>query len=255
MSAHLKRAASTQWAITRLRESPLLEDARVLLLTLGYAERIGCVAVLSGEGEELLKRVGRRSLGLALRDHLAPFWDRILLPRAWRYVAQLPEDRQGKVSHAGLSALFAQGGPPPVTKPEILGESWEDDRCSLELRVPEELVYLEGHFPGVPVVAGVVQMEWVVDALTRLLGETPRIRQMDGLKFASLLQPGDVFSLQVEIHRAADAKALAGEGISARFEIAQEERVFSRGTFQLSNDAARSRESAQRPQTEGGADG
>ncbi len=220
----------------RLRENPLLEDARLLLLTLGQTERIGCVAVLSSEGAQRLEREGRRLLGQSLRDYLAPFWDRILLPRAWRYVARLPEDRQGKVNQAALRALFAEDGAAGVTKPEVLAESWQEDRCSLELRVPEGLLYLEGHFSGLPVVAGVVQMEWVVDALARLLGEAPRIQQMDGLKFASLLQPGDTFTLQVEVSRAADPQALAGKGTSARFQMTQGERVFSCGTFRLSGD-------------------
>ena len=52
---------------------------------------------------------GRRALGATLAEHLAGYWDRVLLPRAWRYVAELPRDPQGKIA-AGGAARAARGG-------------------------------------------------------------------------------------------------------------------------------------------------
>lgn len=88
-----------------LVETGLVEQARLLPLQ-GYRTILGAVCILSGSGQEFLAKQGRRAISEALRDHLATIFDRVTLPRKWRYVADFPYNAQGKITQADLAALF-----------------------------------------------------------------------------------------------------------------------------------------------------
>lgn len=90
----------------RLLEHGWIDAVALLPLERGGEQRVAAVAVLSSEGRAALAGRGRREVRLALADALAEEWERILLPRAWRFVDALPEDAQGKVTVDGLRSLF-----------------------------------------------------------------------------------------------------------------------------------------------------
>jgi acyl-coenzyme A synthetase/AMP-(fatty) acid ligase len=90
----------------RLREHPLVEAAALLPLEQGGGTRVAAAVVLSDAGRSALAARGRRALGIELRDALGREWDRVLLPRAFRFVAALPEDAQGKITLSLLRELF-----------------------------------------------------------------------------------------------------------------------------------------------------
>jgi acyl-coenzyme A synthetase/AMP-(fatty) acid ligase len=141
----------------RLHQHPAVAEAALVPLETGAGSRLAAVVVPTPAGREILESGGRRALGQVLGQHLAQDFDRVLLPRAWRVVEALPLDAQGKLSARALrSGLEEADGRP--TQPEILGSRHEPGLSILDLRVPEDLVFLEGHFPGRPVVAGVVQL-------------------------------------------------------------------------------------------------
>ena len=93
-----------------------------------------------------------------------------------------------------------------------------------ELRVPADLAFFEGHFPGQPVVAGVVQLHWVMLAAADLLGATPQLLALEGLRFRDVLLPSQPFRLSLELSPARDR---------LRFELSDGERVFAKGRAQL----------------------
>jgi hypothetical protein len=205
----------------RLRLHPAVEEAALVALETGAETRVGAVVVPAAEGRELLTQGGRRALAKALSEHLAADFDRVLLPRAWRTVAALPRDAQGKTPLAALAALFAGGGGPRSPEPLVLRRDGRD--LEARLRIPEDLAFLEGHYPSRPVVAGVVQVHFVMQALETLLGAPPRLASLEALKFREMLLPGQQVALR--IHVADDA---------ARFDFVladpeRPERVFASG--------------------------
>lgn len=71
--------------------------------------RLGAVVVPTREGAAALERLGVRAMGEALRRHLAPAFDATLLPKRFRFVAELPVSERGKVLPQALAKLFARG--------------------------------------------------------------------------------------------------------------------------------------------------
>jgi len=214
----------------RLREHPFVEDASLLLLDHGVSPRVAAVVIASPAGAEALASEGRRTVTRALALHLTPWWDRVLLPRSWRFPAELPHDERGKVPQAALRPLFERGGARP-REPWHLDEQRSRDKLVRQLAVPANLAQLEGHYEGFPVVPGVVQLGWALDAAAALLGRAPVPECIEALKFPALLRPGDRVRLEL---------CIDSERTRARFrltELADASRVFASGRCQLEHSA------------------
>jgi len=203
-----------------LERHPRVREAALLVLERGGQARIHAVVSLDGEGSTRLLEGGRRSLSAELGDHLAQRWDRVLLPRLWRYVDELPRDAQGKLPHARLEALFD----PERRDPRLTSESKSAHRIERRLEIPPDLSFFQGHFDGFPVVAGVVQLRWVMDAATELLGQQPRVAGLEALKFPEPLLPGQKLSLEAEV---------ASRSGPIRFRLFDGERTFATGRVRL----------------------
>jgi 3-hydroxymyristoyl/3-hydroxydecanoyl-(acyl carrier protein) dehydratase len=64
--------------------------------------------------------------------------------------------------------------------------------------IPAEHPSLAGHFPGNPVVPGVLLLERVLEAAETLCGWPPGARRLPQVKFLRPLLPGQVAELELE---------------------------------------------------------
>ncbi len=49
-----------------------------------------------------------------------------------------------------------------ATDPQLLASQREGDSLRIRARVPRDLLYFDGHFPGHPLLPGFVQLDWVM---------------------------------------------------------------------------------------------
>lgn len=80
--------------------------------------------------------------------------------------------------------------------PEILKTTSTERSVTLALAVPPEVCI--GHFPGHPVVAGVIQLDWALRLAGRYFGEVPPTAQDFQIKFRRIIQPQDLLALQLD---------------------------------------------------------
>ena len=204
---------------SRLCAHSLVNSAAALTLERNSTPRIAAVIVLTGVGEALLREQGKASLIAALQAHLRDFFRATALPRAWRFVERLPEDAQGKTSVQSLAALFAEDS--LIRSAKLVERRVANDReFELELEVPKDLCFLRGHFENMPVVPGVVQLQWAIEWAAQWLGAQPRVRSVEALKFKQILAAGTRFRLRLE--RTNDVQKL-------RFKLWNERGEFSSG--------------------------
>jgi hypothetical protein len=122
-------------------------------------------------------------------------------------------------------------GPEPAWRPrldpELVAEQWTARSGTLDLRIPRDLDCWPGHFPGRPVVPGFLQLDWVMRFASRWLSPAARVRSIEGLKFKSVLGPGERCTLTLE---------RSGDGAGLRFRLAAGERIVSLGRFELAGE-------------------
>ncbi len=88
-----------------LEHHPWVREAAATALPV--PARLGAVVVLSPEGAEALRLNGEKNIAAALKDHLLSRFDRVLVPKRWRFPQALPRSERGKVSAVALVDLFA----------------------------------------------------------------------------------------------------------------------------------------------------
>jgi 3-hydroxymyristoyl/3-hydroxydecanoyl-(acyl carrier protein) dehydratase len=66
-----------------------------------------------------------------------------------------------------------------------------------ELRVPPTLAHFDGHFPGLPILPGVVQIDWAARLAGREMPTVREIRSIEHLKFKAPVPPGAVLALRL----------------------------------------------------------
>ncbi|MGH8618539.1 MAG: AMP-binding protein [Burkholderiales bacterium] len=92
-----------------LEDHPWVREAAATALPVPV--RLGAAIVLSTAGAEALRLNDEKTIAAALKDHLLSRFDRVLLPKRWRFPETLPRSDRGKVVAAELVALF--GGVTP----------------------------------------------------------------------------------------------------------------------------------------------
>ncbi len=179
----------------RLSDCPEVAEARVLPLPESGRATLGAVVVPTQAGWDRLAADGKPVLTTALRAALRPHIDAVGLPRKWRFVRRMPESSHGKTTAAALTALF-QPDPDDVIEPEVLRREASDAGLCLQLRVPADLLYFNGHFDVAPILAGVAQVDWAIRLGKQQFGIDAPIKRMEAVKFFAVLEPGD----QVMLH-------------------------------------------------------
>ncbi len=88
-----------------LESHPLVSQAALLVLETPRMQ-LGAAIVLSNLGLELLQNEGKLAVNNQLKKHLLSQFERVTLPRRWRYPEQLSLNSQGKRLHGKLVELF-----------------------------------------------------------------------------------------------------------------------------------------------------
>jgi 3-hydroxymyristoyl/3-hydroxydecanoyl-(acyl carrier protein) dehydratase len=76
------------------------------------------------------------------------------------------------------------------------------DEARFDLHPGPDAAAFRGHFPGMPVLPGVVQIDWAMQLAHTRLGLGCRAAQDFQVKFRRLLRPGGALTLHLRIDRA-----------------------------------------------------
>ncbi len=123
----------------------------------------------------------------ALRARLDP----VFVPRPLFRVSQLPRNETGKLAHLDLMRLYSRLRYADGTMAAASGAS------NKQLVVPKNHPALPGHFPGNPIVPGVVILSHVADAIRCQLPNMIPVTLL-AMRFYTPLRPGQPFTVHAE---------------------------------------------------------
>ena len=101
----------------------------------------------------------------------------------------------------------------PVTEPEFVELCRKGTVVTGEMRMPEDLAYFEGHFPGAPLLPAVSQVRFVLLAIERALERPVRFRRLGRTKFTARILPGATIGFRIQVdEKRGEASFLLSEG-------------------------------------------
>jgi 3-hydroxymyristoyl/3-hydroxydecanoyl-(acyl carrier protein) dehydratase len=92
---------------------------------------------------------------------------------------------------------------PRVVDPIVLQHRVRAGSAEIELVVPDDLYFVKGHFPGAPVVPGVVQIKWAILLAQQYLALSGGFTAMENVKFQRVMTPRSRVALTLEYAEAA----------------------------------------------------
>lgn len=110
--------------------------------------------------------------------------------------------------------------------PRVLSVSGESGDFQLQLEVTEDLDGFRGHFPGNPVLAGIVQLHWAARFCSDLFEHQSVPMEIKRLKFNNVVKPPATLSLS--LRQTAD--------LQVQFEFSSPQHSHSSGLMIFEND-------------------
>ncbi|MBJ9751309.1 acyl-CoA synthetase family protein [Burkholderia cepacia] len=124
----------------------------------------------------------------ALRERIDPAF----MPRPLVFVDALPRNETGKLPRDVLAALVAQHARPAAVSAPVPDPAGTP---ALGFTIPADHPALPGHFPGHPVVPGVVLLDHAIHALGTALNRPLHAWRLGSAKFLSPVAPGEPLDL------------------------------------------------------------
>lgn len=177
----------------RLTDSLWLQEAAAVVVN-QHRDTVAIAAVLSEQGKHCQHSEGRSGIIKLLRAELTHWFEAVVLPRKWLFLSQLPLTPQGKLDNGLLRQLLAPAGD---KLPQLQAIDLFDNRAELQLKVPASLVYFPDHFPGYPILPGVVQIGWAEHFTKILFPINQPFCRMEVIKFIKPILPDCELILQL----------------------------------------------------------
>ena len=208
-----------------LMSSSWVAQARALVIKqTGKRDTLSVVVVLNGSGFDYLNTQGKQQLVKQLKQLALKSFERVLLPRKWRFVDALPVNTQSKTTQLMLEALFEdknkntasinmQALPSLMERSQPFAQQYikeqSDNTIISCIHLPLEDDVFTSHFSQIALLPGVVQLEWVMQLAQHWFEKTAFVG-LQRFKFKGPMLPGQSVQLKLSCQHKRKEKQLLG---------------------------------------------
>ncbi len=172
----------------RLYETGLVEDAVVLAFEDGRQYLAAAVA-LNAAGRERFRGAQKMEINRFFQGSLRSFFEPIVIPRKWRFPESIPRNPQGKIDRAAARGLFTDRRTAPALEPVVHDRSEPPGGLELVLSFPANYIHFAGHFPDLPILPAVAQVDWAMRFARRAFGLPFTMKEIPRFKCARAIFP------------------------------------------------------------------
>ena len=167
----------------RMQELPEVREAALAAIPGRHGDILGAVVALDPATDV---SCGKKALARALRQKLLSVFPKGAAPKRYRFVLELPRNAQGKVRVAKIREILDSN----LVEPFVSGLRQEEGTWSADLVFDADAPYFGGHFPGFPVLPGVVQLGMASHFAELMLRREVRLTAVKKMKFTGVVVPG-----------------------------------------------------------------
>lgn len=96
------------------------------------------------------------------------------------------------------------------------GQDENQDHAVYALTLDPDLLAFQGHFPGQPILPGVVQVDWAIQFGVKAFGTLGTFTGIRNLKFFAIIAPGELVELRLDHEPALGELTFSFHGPSSR---------------------------------------
>ena len=174
----------------RYESHEFIKQAYVVSLT---QDKLGALLLLREKGEEFLKLHTFAEFSASMHQYMIKFFDNSAVPRKLKISTEIPCNSQGKVQKDEvISILESKISEPIVENVEFSGEAF-----SADLTFVRDGSYFQGHFPGIPILPGVVQMHFAAYFIKKFWRVDVSASSLKRVKFSKIIFPSTTVKLSI----------------------------------------------------------
>ncbi len=173
---------------------PEVKEAALCPLEGPHGTYLGAVVVPAGDLVTIRPGAPKRSL--ALRQKLLPIFPKGSVPKRYRFVHELPRNAQGQVPAAALRKILESN----IVEPAVENVERSGDVWSADLVFDPDAQYFKGHFPGFPILPGVVQLGFARHFAESFLRQPLPLGMVKKMKFTRPVRPCERVRLTLSRH-------------------------------------------------------
>ena len=185
----------------RILQSGLAADVCVIALE-DRRQYLAAALALNSKGKEKFRGLEKNEINKFWREYLLQYFENVVIPKKWRYPEALSLDAQGKKKMDDIKLLFADeqsavnGGFGALDGARVIEKT--ENSIVLEFSVPPASPYFDGHFPDMPILPAVAQVELALRFAAERLGTGIDVSEIRRIKFSGPVLPGKPCHLRLE---------------------------------------------------------
>lgn len=183
---------------------------------LEHDRKLAALCVLTDEGKKFLLENDKLTLVKKLKSQLVDKFE--IIPQRWKFFDEIPRKETGKFDKERIKELFSMN----LSLPIILSRNVSGDEAVFKITFLKNSNFFKGHFEGMPILPGVVQLFYVNWFIKLTFGIDCSLGQIRRVKFSNIITPNSIVELELKKN---------DSGVS--FKYCDSDKVFSSGVLPL----------------------
>ncbi len=179
-----------------------------------FKEKTAAIIILNYQGKEFLLNNGNAELIKMLKQHTSQYSE--IFPQKWRFLNEIPKTQTGKVDKELIQKIFGLN----LSMPFVLNMKTTSNVTEIKLTFLQHSNFFKGHFPNLPILAGVVQLYFAHFFAENCFKNKISQNKIKKVKFSKIIKPNEIVNL-----------TLTNNPLSVDYRYTDGENIFSSGTF------------------------